>query len=435
MIIGPAKKFVRSENNSTTSTLAAGATFTGTGEDISRFVQANISLYFEPNVVPNGDGSTAQGSLWFDFSPDGTNWDTQVPAFVRTGIFIPYTLVPFRYFRVRYINDGGADAIAALGLSETAGTPTTQTAFRLQVDFFREATKELGRTIDQSVGGSDPVTLTRTVLMGKNPSNVFLNAVVNEAGALVTGDFGTEVARGDYSSYFVGTKFGRNSDIDTTTTPEDITEIGGIYAGQPESYSPELVEVFSSSNQDTSAGTGARTVRITGLKTSTSTDYETEDIIMSGVTGVNSVSTWWRVNRVEVLTAGSGGKNAGIITVRAVTTTTNVFCGVPASFNQSQIAAYTVPFGTQMIIKRVRTAITRSNGSAGSATVFLMARETGEVYRAKRAFELQTGAQVEFAFIGGLVLPAGTDVKFQVYDVSDNNTVAEAAFEYYLIEV
>ena len=94
--------FVVSTDNSTTTPLLASGTFTGTSEDVSAYNQIHITLYFEPNEVPNGDLVTAQGSFWFEFSTDNVNFDTQVPAFVRSGIFIPYTLVVIApYFRVR----------------------------------------------------------------------------------------------------------------------------------------------------------------------------------------------------------------------------------------------------------------------------------------------------------------------------------------------
>lgn len=175
-----------------------------------------------------------------------------------------------------------------------------------------------------------------------------------------------------------GFKFGRNPDIDSG--PEDVWENGDDYTGQPDSFTPETVDVFSSSADDAAAGTGARTIRIYGLKSSTSTEYETEDITLNGVTAVTSTNTWWRVN------------NAGTITVRSTTTTANVFSVMAAGYNQSQIAAYTVPAGHSILLKRFRIGITRANGSAGSCTATLRARESGGVYRSVKAFDIQTGA-------------------------------------------
>lgn len=258
------------------------------------------------------------------------------------------------------------------------------------------------------------------------------NFTFNSAGALQTSDFLTEVARGSVNGYEIGTKFGRNPVINTNTTPEDVWNGGSTYTGFP-TGSPETVQVFSSDANDTSAGTGARTIRFYGLKSSTSSIYESEDVTMNGTTEVTTTSTWYRINRAIVLTAGSGGENAGTITIRHSTTTANVFVQMP-SFNQTTIAAYTVPANKEMLIKRVRVAITRSSGAAGSATITLRARTPGGVFRAIRVFEVQTGSPTEFVQLGGDVLPAGTDVKFRVEDVSDNGTVCESAIEYVLTD-
>ena len=173
--------------NSTTTPLAANATFTGAATDVLGYVQIVVTMKMSPNVVPDGDANTAQGSLYVDFSPDGVNWDIQIPIYVRSGIFVPQTyIVVERYFRVRYVNDGGASAITDLGLTETADTARNQTAFRLQSYLLRTGTKELGRTIDQSVSGSDPVSVVRAVIMGKDPDSNYVNAPFSSDGELFT---------------------------------------------------------------------------------------------------------------------------------------------------------------------------------------------------------------------------------------------------------
>lgn len=55
---------------------------------------------------------------------------------------------------------------------------------------------------------------------------------------------------------------GNNPDLDTATLPEDIWTGGG---GYPWLTASTALELLSSSANDTSAGTGARTVTINGL--------------------------------------------------------------------------------------------------------------------------------------------------------------------------
>ena len=249
-----------------------------------------------------------------------------------------------------------------------------------------------------------------------------------------TPDYFTKVALDLVANRYINTKFGRNAGIGTATTPEDIWQGGDVYTGQPTSGSPETVEVFSSDGADAPAGTGALTIRFSGLKTTTSTAYETEDVTLNGVTAVPTTTTWWRINRAYVLTAGTGGANAGDITIRHTTTTANVFAVMPAGFNQTQIAAWTVPYNNTAIIKRVRTSISRASGAAGSANITIRVRKPGEVFQAKQNLEVTTSSPASISFFGGMVLSSMSDIKIRVESVSDNATIAEAAFEYFLIQ-
>lgn len=68
----------------------------------------------------------------------------------------------------------------------------------------------------------------------------------------------------------------------------------------------------SSSANDTSAGTGARTISVTGVNTSFA--RFTETVTMNGQTSVNLATTnVLFIDKITVLTAGSGLVNAGII--------------------------------------------------------------------------------------------------------------------------
>lgn len=168
-------------NNTTIATLGAGAAYNGTGTDISNYSQINIDVYGRPGVVA-GDASSAKASLYMEFSKDNSNWDISIPQLIRDpSLVIPIPLINVhKYFRVRYLNDGGVAAIAVLGLTDVAGTPTAQTAFRLTTYLLPSSTKELVRTMDQAISGSDPATLVRAGIMGKNPTNTYVNK--NQSG-------------------------------------------------------------------------------------------------------------------------------------------------------------------------------------------------------------------------------------------------------------
>lgn len=77
--------------------------------------------------------------------------------------------------------------------------------------------------------------------------------------------------------------------------------------------------VLSSSANDTAAGTGARTIEII-YYTATGTGPFTETITLNGVAPVNTVNTdICFIEKIQVVTVGSGTANAGTISLRAAT--------------------------------------------------------------------------------------------------------------------
>lgn len=227
-------------------------------------------------------------------------------------------------------------------------------------------------------------------------------------------------------------KFGNNSDIDTGG--EDVWEGGGIYTGQPIG-SPETVDIVSGDATDTnSGGTGARTLRIIGLASNTSTSYTSEDINLNGTTPVTSSGSWWRIVRAYVLTAGSNGENAGVITINHTTTTANIFAQIPIGANQTQIAAYTIPAIRTGILRMLDVGMGRANGAAGSAEVSLRVRNPGGVYRAGFRGTITDSFPLRISFPEGILLSAGTDIKVYVESVSDINTSVSANLEMIILK-
>jgi hypothetical protein len=242
-------------------------------------------------------------------------------------------------------------------------------------------------------------------------------------------------ATGNNPYLFSTYKFGRNPDIDTGTTPEDIWSPGGLYTGHP-TGSPETIDIVSSSTNDTSAGTGARTIRLFGLKSNASTAYESEDFTLNGTTTVTSTSTWYRINRVFVLTAGTLGYNEGTITVNHTTTTANVFATIEPQLNQTTIAAYTIPANFTGYLDQYLLVLSRAGGGLGSATVTIRVRDTlnGGVYRSLEAIDMTTGSPLDTRLKYPFRLVEGSDILFRVEDVSDGNSIFNCSFTVVLVD-
>lgn len=251
----------------------------------------------------------------------------------------------------------------------------------------------------------------------------------NSANAIVTMPFDLSVSLGDLPGWERVEKFGRNPNIGTATTPEDVWFGGGIYTGQPSTGNPETIEVFSDNAADSAAGTGLRTLRVVGLLTSDSTTYVSEDLIMNGVTPVTSVNSWYRINRVFGLTGGSSETNVGTLTVRHTITIANIFAVISPGVSQTQIAAWTVPASRNLIVNRLLISIARSGGNPGSANIQLVVREFGSsIWRAIQNFELTTATDLQQNGLS-LLIPARSDLKIRVESVSDNGTIVTGTID------
>lgn len=151
------------------------------------------------------------------------------------------------------------------------------------------------------------------------------------------GYFGLNVARGLVPGISYDNKFGRNPAV---TAAEDVWATGGTWAAPA---TASTVNVASASADDTAAGSGARTVRISGLNENYLEVMET--LTLNGTNNVLSVNSYWIIHRAIVLTAGSGATNAGAITLTSTAAGTPVLSTILATMAQTQFGIFQVPAG------------------------------------------------------------------------------------------
>jgi hypothetical protein len=103
--------------------------------------------------------------------------------------------------------------------------------------------------------------------------------------------------------------------------------------------------IVSASANDTFAGTGARTVKITYL--TSAGVLNTETVTLNGTTPVNTVAAnICYIEKMEILTAGSGGVAAGVISLKAATAGGGATIGtIAAGETQTYWAHHYVPAG------------------------------------------------------------------------------------------
>ncbi len=144
--------------NSSTTTLAGNAVFTGTALDVTEYASITVTTY--SNVASATDG------LQLQFSPDGTNWDFTLTATaaaatattIKSGILA-------RYMRVIYTNGGSA-----------------QGSFRLQTIVKASALSVIAKPISDNLASIDIGQVTKAVLAGRiDGGNSYRNVDVANA--------------------------------------------------------------------------------------------------------------------------------------------------------------------------------------------------------------------------------------------------------------
>lgn len=193
--------------------------------------------------------------------------------------------------------------------------------------------------------------------------------------------FELQVARGQVDGHKTLFKFGINGDVGTSV--ETVWAQGGTYVYPA---SATVMKISSSSADDASGGTGARSIAIFGLDA----NYNeiSESVLLDGQTAVNTGNSYLRISRMYVTTAGSGATAVGTIYAGTGTVTS----GVPATVygmiaigaNQTQMAFWTVPAGYTLYLMGV--FFTSANSTANASTNFqLIQRPLGGVFRIQSA--------------------------------------------------
>lgn len=241
-------------------------------------------------------------------------------------------------------------------------------------------------------------------------------------------EFFLHVSRGQVRGHRAVLRTGINQDIDSGGY-ESIWDFGGLYVFPP---SASVMTVSSSSASDAAAGTGARTVRVTGLN-SAYVEIQ-EDIALNGLTAVSTVNSYLRVFGLTVLTAGSGTEAAGNLYVGTGVVTAGVpavvYAYVAIGWGASQMAQYTVPAGYTAYLLDILTSATQSAINQ-STLLAIRARTLGGVFI--RGGSVAIAAQL--AYLDSKTqraFPEKTDLD-AVALTTDTNVIATASVRWLLV--
>lgn len=216
---------------------------------------------------------------------------------------------------------------------------------------------------------------------------------------------------------------GVNPDIDMSSVPEDVWGGGGLF---PYQSAAVQLEVLSASANDTAAGTGVRAVQVIGLDTNW--NQVSEVIATNGITPVQTVNSYIRVNAFRSISAGSIGTNDGDVTLR-VTGGGVTQAIMRAGEGQDLRAMFSVPVGFTAFLLDAFVAIVRA-GTNEAIEFSLHARSFGGPWIKRNIFSVSAGGlstqHINPRIIGAL--SEKSDLRFTVTDVSADNTKAQATF-------
>lgn len=225
------------------------------------------------------------------------------------------------------------------------------------------------------------------------------------------------------------TALGHNPNIAVAGTAADVWEGGGDY---PFLAAASQLEVLSASANDTAAGTGCRTVLVSGLDANYNPISET--LTMNGVTPVPTVRSYLRVNVFTSVTSGSGHTNAGDITLRVVSggTTQHI---MRAGIGFANSAVFSVQAGnTLFILSEVFSVLAPDpKTNAGAFMGAQLISSTGNK-RIPLVFEIISTQVYRHDAVLGIVLGEKSDVTLRCTNAQQINTNCSAAFEGLLVD-
>jgi len=240
--------------------------------------------------------------------------------------------------------------------------------------------------------------------------------------------FELQVARGQIPGHSVIHVFGFNPDVDTNE--ETVWPIDGIL-GHP--ASPTIMSISSSSTDDAAAGTGARTVLIEGVNGTGG--IATEVVTLNGQTAVNTTKEYDAIERMIVLTVGSGGKNAGIIYAGTGVVTAGVpavpYSAMGAGENISLVGHWTCPTGYTGYLTEGKFTVGPTSGNQ-YVIGRLKLRGNDDIVRTAATTTIQSGS-VDYLFQYPVKIRAGECVTATAQGSGSNNTVS-SYFEIVLIQ-
>lgn len=279
--------------------------------------------------------------------------------------------------------------------------------------------------------------------LGMNPTTAetieVFSTDASDAGSLVssgTATGGSETTIEDTGATFIsdGVAIGDVILNDTDKSHGTVTEVtsetvlttirmdqSGIFQGENTSGDSYRIA--------TAASTGAAVIELLFLLDGDFLNETSEFVILDGLTGATTTGTYIRCSRGTILIAGSVGSNVGAITSRQSITTANIFMLMPIGYNETMIAAYTVPADQDGHILTWFAGL--SGKTSANCNIRLVIKHRNEIFRVVEEFSIigagSSNVVRQFQVPKNEISP-GSDIKIMA-DTDANNTGIAAGFD------
>jgi len=240
-------------------------------------------------------------------------------------------------------------------------------------------------------------------------------------------DWAINISSGNTSGVSYIEKFGMNTDVDSNK--ETVWDGGGIYTYISNA---ETVTVTSNDGNDSATGSGARTVEVQGLDQDWA--LATETLTVGGASGT---TTFRRVFRARVMTAGASEVNEGTISITSDTTATTLAQIVvdgsgsnAAGRGQTFMSVYTIPAGKTGYLTQWTVGSGKQNTDA---IAFLMCRNIAvDGWQSKDVITVSATTYSK-NFVVPLQITEKTDIEVRAFSTT-NNSIVSATFNIILID-
>jgi len=225
--------------------------------------------------------------------------------------------------------------------------------------------------------------------------------------------------------------FGRSPDITSTSGFEALWEQGGAYTGF-DAVAAEPLSIVSTSALDSSTGTGARQLLLSGLDINFNPISET--VTLNGINPVITTNSYYRWIASSIVSVGSTGFNQGLIVGKQSVTVTNIMFDMPVLANKALNAVTTVPAGK--VFRTSKLFATFGGKTSANSEIKLLARTPPYPFQVFEWFSIQASGtsyiarDYEYPLLG---VPAGTDLLI-LADSSVANSIAISGGAEFIVE-